>query len=496
MNFPTFISILPFAIFVYLLVWRRTTLLKTSALTAGLFALIGIFYFKMNPSLVGLAFGKGAFVAFDILIIVFGAIYFLETLEHLGVIKNISYYLETFSKDYRVQVIMLAWFFENFLEGTAGFGTPAAVVVPLLIGMGFSPIKSLILGLLGNSTAGAFGAAGTPIRVGFAGLETESVPLTASFFNLVGIIVPIFMLWIATRGREKSNEEFKGALPFAIWSGFAFTGASILSVPLGQEFPSIIGAIIGLIAVMITSKMGFFIPKEIKKFDDERIPQKTMPAKKAFFPYILLVALLVIGKFLLSTANFSIEFGTLKHSFSWFNPGFAFIAAAIITTLVSRKEFVEAREVKDAFKSAIGPFLVITAVTALAQIMINSGTNASGLPSITKILSQVFSVSLLPFFAPFVSAFGSFITGSVTVSNIMFGNFFAGASAELGLNLQSVLSLGLTGAAAGNMIALADIMAAEAVVKVKNQEVEIIKGVFIPCLTYLLILGVLGIIFM
>jgi lactate permease len=492
MNIPTLISILPFVIFVYLLVWRRVTLLKTSFLTAGLFALIGIIYFKMQPALVALSFGKGALVAFDILIIVFGAIYFLETLEHLGVIKNISYYLETFSKDYRIQVIMLAWFFESFLEGTAGFGTPAAVVVPLLIGMGFGPIRALVLGLLGNSVAGAFGAAGTPIRVGFAGLNTASVPLLASVLNLAGAVVPIFMLWVATRGREKAKEEFMDALPFAIWSGIAFTGASILSVPLGQEFPSIIGAVIGLLLVMATSRMGLFMPKEIKKFDDERVPERTMNAGRAFFPYAILVALLVAGKFLLGNANLSFEIGSLRHTFSWFNPGFAFIAAALITTLVSKKEFIERKEVKDAFKSAVGPFMVIVAVTALAQIMINSGTNASGLPSITKILSQIFGVSLLPFFAPFVSAFGSFITGSATVSNIMFGNFFAAVSMELGLNLQLILSLGLTGAAAGNMIALADIMAAEVVVKIRNKEVEIIKGVFIPCLTYLIILGVVG----
>ena len=148
MNMPVFISILPFVVFIGLLLWEKISLLKTSVITAVLFTLLGIFYWKMLPFYVYASYGKGIFIAFDIFIIVLGAIFFLEILSHLNIIKNVSYYLETFSKDYRIQIIILAWFFENFLEGTAGFGVPAAVVVPLLIGIGLSPIRSLIIGLL------------------------------------------------------------------------------------------------------------------------------------------------------------------------------------------------------------------------------------------------------------------------------------------------------------------------------------------------------------
>jgi lactate permease len=98
----------------------------------------------------------------------------------------------------------------------------------------------------------------------------------------------------------------------------------------------------------------------------------------------------------------------------------------------------------------------------------------------------------LPFFSPFIGAFGGFITGSVTVSNILFGNLFYTAATPLGLNPQTILSLGVVGAAAGNMIALADILTAEAVVRVKNQELDILRGVFIPCMVYLIIVGLIG----
>jgi lactate permease len=132
---------------------------------------------------------------------------------------------------------------------------------------------------------------------------------------------------------------------------------------------------------------------------------------------------------------------------------------------------------------------------AMVQIMLNSGQNTTGLPSAINIIAQFFDTKFLPFFAPFIGAFGAFITGSVTVSNILFGNLFYTAAVGLNLNPQSVLSLGVVGAAAGNMVALSDILTAEAVVRVKNQEREILKGVFIPCMVYLILVGLIGMLF-
>jgi len=124
--------------------------------------------------------------------------------------------------------------------------------------------------------------------------------------------------------------------------------------------------------------------------------------------------------------------------------------------------------------------------------MINSGQNMSGIPAAILLIAKGFETSLLPFFAPFIGAFGTFITGSATVSNIMFGNFFNMSANSLSFNVGLILSLGVVGASAGNMIALADILSAEAVAKVKNSEIEIIKGVIVPCLIYLIIVGILG----
>src|SRR3989304_4846534 len=118
---------------------------------------LAAFYWKAFPVFILGSALKGFLVALDIFFIIFGAIFFLEIMRETKIIENIGYHLESISKDIRIQVIFLAWFFENFLEGTAGFGTPSIVVAPLLIGLGIAPINAAIIAILGNSTSGIFG---------------------------------------------------------------------------------------------------------------------------------------------------------------------------------------------------------------------------------------------------------------------------------------------------------------------------------------------------
>ncbi len=494
-NLPVILSTIPFLVFLVFLLLVKTSLLKATTITVILFTLLAVFYWQILPAFLLQSYIKGFFVAFDIFIIIFGAIFFLEILKDLNIIKNISYYLEHFSRDYRVQVIILAWFLENFIEGTAGFGTPVAIVAPLLIGLGLPVIKSLIIALLGNSASVVFGAAGTPIRVGFAGLDISSIPYISSLINCAGFIVPIFMLLLVTMERNDWKKEFLDGLRFAIWSGIAFVVPSVFAAAfLGPEFPSIIGSVIGLLLVMISIKLNIFTPKNILSLRGEEKIEKTMPAYKAFLPYGLLILLLILGKLFLGGLNINISFIT-NHVFNLFNPGFAFIIAGFITIFIwkSRKR-IFALSTTNAFKGTLTPFLVIVLMSSFVQIMINSGQNYSGLPAAITFIAKVFETSWLPFFAPFIGAFGSFITGSATVSNIMFGNFFNTASLASGFSTAIILSLGVVGASAGNMIALADMLAGEAVVGVKNREREILKGVFIPCAVYLIIVGIIGMI--
>lgn len=495
-NIPILLSVFPFLVFLFLLFIKKVPLLWSSIITLILYTVLAVFYWQIYPSALYLSYGKSFFVALDIFIIIFGAVFFLEILKDLKIIKSISYYLGKLSKDYRIQIIIIAWFLECFIEGTAGFGTPAAIAVPILVGIGLSPARALIVGLLGNSVPGVFGAAGTPIKIGFAGLNTTSVPLISSLLNLTGFIVPVFMLWTITAGRQNRKKEFFDALPFAIFSGLIFVIPSVLFVFIGQEFPSILGSIVGLLIIIISIKIGFLVPKEelsLLSVSEVKEEESSLVSRsKTFLPYAILIALLVLGKIILGNLGIPLFLG-FKYIFNLFNPGFIFIISGLLVVLIWReKAKVIFSSIKKGFKGAVYPFLVVFSMLAMVQIMINSGNNYSGLLSAISFITKSFETTLLPFFAPFIGAFGAFMTGSVTVSNIMFGHLFSIASTNLSMNTAVILSLGVVGAAAGNMIALADILTAEAVTGVKNGEIHVIKGVIVPCITYLFLLGIIG----
>src|SRR5690606_16051231 len=62
--------------------------------------------------------------------------------------------------------IVIAWLFGSFIEGASGFGTPAAIVAPLLVALGFPALSAVIIGMMVQSTAVTFGAIGTPVLIG------------------------------------------------------------------------------------------------------------------------------------------------------------------------------------------------------------------------------------------------------------------------------------------------------------------------------------------
>jgi lactate permease len=266
-NYWIFLSILPLSIFCLLLLFKKISLLKVSLITFLVTLFLVLFFWQMSPLFVFQLSLKGILVAFDIFLIIFGAILFLDILKKGNIIASLTFFLEKISPDFRIQVIILAWFFENFLEGIAGFGTPSTVVAPILVALGLSPMTSAVIALLGNSTSTPFGAVGTPIRVGFAGVNINfaSISTTTALINFIGILVPVFMLYFLVFKKPNKKQLFFETLPFALWSGIAFVIPSFIISLFGFEFPSIIGSIVGLILVLITNHFKIFVPKNIIK---------------------------------------------------------------------------------------------------------------------------------------------------------------------------------------------------------------------------------------
>ena len=132
-------------------------------LTAAAIALV---FWDMSLANVAASSIEGLFTTFDLLLIIFGAIFLLNTLERSGGVSAIRRSFNSISDDRRIQVVILAWLFGSFIEGASGFGTPAAVVAPLMVAMGFPAAGAVMLGMMIQSTPVTIGAVGTPVLVG------------------------------------------------------------------------------------------------------------------------------------------------------------------------------------------------------------------------------------------------------------------------------------------------------------------------------------------
>ena len=194
----TLLAFLPI-IFIFLLI----IVFKKSAFFASMFTfvltcLISLLYWDIFLSVMMAASIKGIIIATEILLIILGAIFFLNIMKENKYIEAIEYYLIKISGDRRIQAILLTWVFGSFLEAAAGFGTPAAIVAPLLVALGFPALAAVAMALVANSTAVTFGAVGTPLLHGLKGIPVslQSLGYQTTLLHITGIIVPSMIILV------------------------------------------------------------------------------------------------------------------------------------------------------------------------------------------------------------------------------------------------------------------------------------------------------------
>jgi len=458
------------------LVFLKVDLIKSSLYTLLFTLILAIFVWNLFPATLLFTVQKSFFVALDIFLIILGALIFLEITRQLQSLDTLVRLIESLSSDIRISTILLAWVMVNFIEGIAGFGTPGAIVGPILVTLGIPPISAAAAVLVGNSTGGAFGAVGTPTRIGFSSLVNPDLLVNAGIYGLVGTLMPIGILWIVSSSYKSKSKFILPALPFALAAGFSHSLFAYFATFFGQELPTIIASVLSFIFLLILVKLNFLLPSNyfpIKSLHSKNI--KTSINYRLFLPYIFLIFALVIGKFLLS--NLSITIPLLNHKLSLFNPGLIFILVSFFyLKKIPVSQFKSI--VSQSFHQSKNSFLVVFIVSIVVQIMIESASNSNNYASMISYFSKIFTNQYLPVTVPFLGAFGSFITGSITVSNLLFGQSTFTAASLLDLPVNKILASQLIGAALGNMIAIADMVAAETVLKLHNHESILIKKIF------------------
>lgn len=540
------LSSVPIILLFILMVWFRWPAVKAMPLAWIVTMALSYFIWNVPPNWLIASNVNGLFISLQIMLIVFGALAVLYMLRESGAIEVINTGFKHISDDRRIQVIIIAWFFGGFIEGAAGFGTPAALVAPLLLSLGFPALPAVIFALVANSSPVSFGAVGTPTILGIGASLNSPATMSAisdagmsygEFINQVGfwtalihhipaIFLPLMIVVIMTStfGEKKSFREGFIIWPYAIMAGLCFVIPYLLSAwLLGPEFPSLIGSLSGLIILIPLTRKKFLVPKRKWDFPDKTkwpqhwmgsIPQsaninnRKFSLIRAWVPYFLIGLILIISRFpafklaeWLSHIKLSFPniFGTTTTiAFEPFkNPGiFPFIFIAILGIFIFRmkKEQVY-RSWKETMNKIKLPAIALAFAVPMVRLMMDSGFNASHLESMplimAKYLGDIFK-GMWPIVSPFVGVLGTFISGSNTMSNMLFSFFQYSFAENLGMSKIIVVSLQNVGGAVGNMICIHNIIAVCATVGLTGIEGRIIRQNIIPVFLYTCLAGMIG----
>ena len=167
----------------------------------------------------------------------------------------------------------------------------------------------------------------------------------------------------------------------------------------------------------------------------------------------------------------------------------------MITFFIHRMSFNKiSMAVLDSSKTILGAGFVLLFTVPLVRIMINSGINSNNLISMPIAMAQGMSNlmgNIYPMFAPTIGAVGAFLAGSNTVSNLMFSQFQFETANLLGLSGALMVAAQSVGAAAGNMVAIHNVVAASATVGLIGREGIILRITVLPTIYYLIASGLI-----
>lgn len=467
---------------------------------------IAVFGYPLVDS--GLAITYGILSAiFPILIIIIMALFSYNVLVHTGKMEVIKAQFTGISSDKCLQVLLLTWGFGGLLEGMAGFGTAVAIPAAILISLGFKPIFSATVSLIANSVATGFGAVGTPVKVladltGISQIEGGSQILSSQVILQLSplmFLIPFVLLFL-TDPRIKALP--KHILIAAIVGGVSLVVQYATAYYMGFETPAIMGSIASIIVIIIYAKLTATAKdRELKA----KAPKYTMnQSLQAWSVYGLILILVILTsplfpiKAILAQVNTPITLNiwdTLQGrdiartiNPSWLvNAGTLLFLGSFIGGLIQGAKAGELLALLwKVFKQQNKTIITVCSLIAFSSVM-----NFSGMTFTIGATLAAVTGAFYPLFAPAIGCLGTFLTGSDTSSNILFGKLQADVAGQIGADPSWLAASNTAGATGGKIISPQSIAIATSAGGLQGREGEILKKALPYALAYIAIAGLM-----
>ena len=494
------LAIVPVLLLIVLMAFFKMPGDRSSVISLIVTMLIALFGFHFAIDDLACSFLYGALKAVSpILIIIVMAIFSYNVLLKTRKMEIIKQQFTSISTDKSIQVLLLTWGFGGLLEAMAGFGTAVAIPAAILISLGFKPVFSAVVSLIANSVATAFGAIGTPVLVlaKETSLDVQNLSTNVVLqLSVLMFLIPLVLLFLTDPKLKSLPKNLFLAL---LVGGVSLTSQYMAARYMGAESPAIIGSILSIIVIVIYGKLT--APKEERA---RKNPLRTKDILNAWSIYLLILLLIILTSPLFPGLRHTLENNwvtrislpvgdsTLNYTISWLtHAGVLLFIGTFIGGLI------QGAGVKEMFtvlwhtvKQLKKTFITVICLVGLSTIM-----DTAGMIAVIATALATATGSLYPLFAPVIGCLGTFITGSDTSSNILFGKLQASVAGHINVGPDWLSAAHTVGATGGKIISPQSIAIATSASNQQGKEGEILKAAIPYALAYVVITGVIVFIF-
>jgi len=519
-----FFAYFPIVLLIYLMTKKNSMPSYRALPLSALVVYVGMLVvFSRDPNQVHAAVLDGLLVAWTPILIIAGAIFLFRTMEATGALSVIRTWLNSISDNPVAQLMIVGWAFQFLIEGASGFGTPAALAGPVLVGLGFPAVRVAIFCLILNSVPVSFGAVGTPTWFGLSAVsltdvELAQVGMKSAWLNAIAAIFVV----VAALAFVVERRDIRKNFIFILLSVLCCVVPYVAIATVSYEFPALLGGGIGLVLTIMLAKMGVGLSSEHPPAEGGREQVKAAALVKATFPLWGTVLLLIITRIpqlgiksllVAKLPALSISLGSLgdlsvsaalvvslsnifnttevwSHSFLYVPSIIPFGVIALVTLWLYRQGSVRGVFVETVDQMR-RPIIALLGALVFVNLMMMGGEQSA----VALIGSNLAGLtgSNWQFFGAFLGALGSFFSGSATISNLTFGGIQDSIAVDLGLNRTTILALQSAGGAMGNMVCINNIVAVASVLALGDKEGYILKRTVIAMLVYGVVVGIAGI---
>lgn len=431
--------------------------------------LIAAVLYGANGLLLVVAFGRAVLLALYVLYIIWMALLLYHTVNEAGAIALIGRELPTLARSHTTQALLLGWVFGSFLQGASGFGVPAAVVAPLLVGLGFAANQAVVIALLGHAWAVTFGSLGSSFFSLIAATGQPGEILAGPSALLLAFCCLACGVGVAWEADGWTALRRQWLLILGVGGTMAAVQA-VLAVAGLWSLAAFLAGLVGLIVMLLWLRLS----------TSRGAPAITVGRRElvtALFPYLILVLVIVTGQLILQAPLDILlldpTFPEVQTSFGWTtaagtgrsisifgHAGALLLYASLLSFLWFRyrgtlqsKPYSGRIILQKTLKGSIKPTIGIVSLVAIAVTMQHAG--------MTQRLAEALSVGTGPFFpflSSFIGALGAFMTGSNTNSNVVFGSLQQETAAVLNLSIPIILAAQTAGGAIGGIFAPAKVV--------------------------------------